>query len=130
MTNFRYKQLGDSDQYSVIGKHDDKEYATFSLIYAHFARPAACKHMELHILQDTAKQIQEKGEIVLLVEICRFVFRSVLKITHEEKGVALCKIYSADRFTREIYRMFASNLDEDYEVKFYRKWMEIKKTKK
>ena len=129
MIKFKYKQLGDSTRYSVIGKDDGREYAIFSLLYTPYTRPAFCKHLALDILQVTATEILA-GNIVLLRDICDFVFRAVLKITHEEKGAELCKIYSSNIKVITVYRKFAAELGDEYEVKSYRNWLEILKKDK
>ena len=85
--------------------------------------------MNIHIPPHIEEEIVKNGDVGLLLSIYTFVFRSVLKITHELRGVKLCKIYSANELTAMVYQKFASNLSTKfgYEVKLYGKWIEIKK---
>ena len=133
MAKFKYTQLGDSAWHSVtgVGKDGNVEYAIFSLVDAPFCKPAAaCKHMELHIRENISLEIIEKGNFGFLLNIYRFVFSTVLEITHELKGVKLCKIYSDDALTKMVYKKFADGLGDNYTVKSYRNWIEIRKITK
>lgn len=124
---FQYRQLEDSSNYLVFDK--DREYATFRLIDAPFLKPEpGCKNMELKVHEEVAWEINSSN-IALLIAIFRFVFDSVLEITHELKGYRLCKMYSDDAVIGLAYRGFASHpsIKKSYDVKIYRGWVEIRK---
>ena len=126
MTEFTYSQMGEAPSYLVIdAKNSEKVYATFSLLDASRAAPPAYKHLDMNIQENVAQEILENGDISLLMDILSFVFAAVINITHEEKEVKLCKIHSHGFNTRSIYQMFADQLNNNYEVKSYGKWIEI-----
>lgn len=128
MAQFTYSQMGNTHWYRVIdAKNNDMEYAVFSLIDAPHARPPSCKHLNIHIPENIWEQIIENRDMALLANIFAFVFQSVLKITHELKGVNLCKIYSHGEKTRAFYQKFTQSLGTAYEVKSYGNWIEILK---
>ena len=128
MTEFTYSQMGDAPSYLVIdAKNSEKVYATFSLLDASRAAPPAYKHLDMNIQENVAQEIIENNNFSLLLDIFDFVFASVLKITHEVNEVELCKIHLHDFNTRSIYQMFADQLNNNYEVKSYGKWIEILK---
>lgn len=123
-TKFVYSQLGDGHWYLVADAKDSTvEYAVFSLVDA----PHAGKHMDLHFPENAVEKMLVAGKMSLLLDIYAFVFDTVLEITHNLKGVKLCKIHSHDEMTRLVYGKFADRLSERYEVKLYGKWMEILK---
>ncbi len=113
-----------------VNDTNGKEYAIFSLSNAPEVSPVWCKHMDLHFHPHIAEEFIQKGNTRLLLNIYSFVFRSVMKITHELKGVQLCKIYSNDDLTAMVYKGFASRLSGKYDVKFYGRWIEILKKDK
>lgn len=100
----------------------------FYLIDSSAARPPSCKHLELKFLEEVTEDILERGDVSLLLGIYAFVFDVVLKITHELNSIQLCKIYSHDYMTKMVYRKFADKLGDDYTVKSYGNWIEIKKS--
>lgn len=129
---FQYHALGDDGIWYRVKDANDVEYAVFSLIDAPKTAPRTCKHMNINILPHIAEEIVENGNVGLLLRVYTFVFNAVLEITHELRGVKLCKIYSDNELTAMVYKKFASNLSTkfEYEVKFYGRWIEIKKPRK
>ena len=128
MTEFTYSQMGDAHSYLVIdAKNSEKVYATFSLLDASRADPAAYKHMDMELQENVAQEILGNNNISLLLDILSFVFDAVLKITHEVNEVKLCKIHSHDTLTRLVYKLIGDRLGDTYEVKSYGKWVEILK---
>ena len=121
---FKHKQLSDR-LYSVVdGKRD---YAIFRLIEARI-HPPFCKQLELNIHQEVMDEVMQEGNLALLLRIYRFVFHSALEITHEKKGIQLCKLYSRGEMAILVYRKFAAELNRDqYDVKWYGAWIEIRK---
>ena len=124
MTKFRYSRFGDSDWYRVVDAKTGKiEYALFSLRDA----PKYSKYMEFVITSHTAGEVKERPNFALLLNILGYVFGAVLEITHELRGVKLCKIYSSDPLFHMVHLAFANKLGPDYEVKIYGNWIEILK---
>lgn len=124
----QYKKIS-KDTYLIYKGGD--EYGIFRLIPVVPPNPTFCKHMELLIYQNAAEKIINDGDLKLLLRIYRFVFDSVLKITHELKGAELCKLYSDNRLLSMVYRDFSQNLSKKhYEVKIYGNWIEVKKSEK
>lgn len=126
---FKYFPLGEDTGWYQVKDANGKEYATFSLIDAPKPAPRYCKHMEINFSAAFTDECLASGNIVLLWRVYRFVFQSVLSITHDLKGVRLCKIYSANEITALVYRKFADELSEKYpyKTKFYGRWIEIEK---
>ena len=120
----KYQQIKEH-LYSVSdGKRD---CAVFLLIEAS-VHPSFCKQLELTIHQNILDEVREKGNFALLLRIYRFVFNSALEITHEKKGLQLCKLYSRGDVAILVYRQFAAKLNRDhYDVKWYGAWIEIRK---
>ncbi|MGI9338560.1 MAG: hypothetical protein ACR2P4_08640 [Gammaproteobacteria bacterium] len=125
---FQHRQLDDKWYVVHDDKDDRREYAQFTLIANPYAPKPQGRQLQLHILPNIATEIIQEGNIGLLLQICRFVFKSALEITHERKGFSLCKMYSSELWQRELYRQFAAELDGGrYDVKWHRGWIEIAK---
>lgn len=126
---FQYRQL--DDKWYVVHDDDGRDYAQFTLIAdPHTPKPQG-RQLQLHILPNIADEVVQKGNIRPLLRVCRFVFNSALKITHETKGFSLCKMYSSELWQREIYRQLATELDRDiYDVNWHRGWRWIEIVKK
>ena len=123
-----YVQIANSPKHRVVDAKTGKiEYATFSLYDAPVTNPRWCKHMDLKFSKNTVKEIIEQNKFSLLLSVYSFIFHSVLEIALNERGVALCKIYSQTRLTKLVYMDFANELGDHYEVKSYRNWIEIRK---
>jgi len=117
----------DGDFYLIVD--GDKELGSFRL--KDLGKPDYCKHMDLTIYQETTEEIVNRGNFPLLLRIYRFVFNSVLKITHEEKGFNLCKLYSQSDLLGMIYHKFANELNKrDYVIKRSGNLVEISKSEK
>lgn len=129
MAKFNYVKLNNSSWYNVVdAKTGEIEYAIFSLLdVPHVPSPKYCKHMDLHLREDLTSKIVSEGKVSLLLDIYLFVFNAVLEISHQQKKVKLCKIYSDDALTSLVYEKFANRLGDQYDVKFYKNWIEIHK---
>lgn len=127
---FKYFKLGEDTGWYQVKDATGRECATFSLIDVPAPTPQYCKHMEIRISSGVLEECIENGNSALLFGIYRFVFRTVLSITHELKGVRLCKIYCADERISLVYGKFAHELSEkfSYKTKFYGRWIEIEKS--
>ena len=122
--DFEYRPIG--DQLYAVNIRGKKDCAVFRLIEAPNASPPSCKQLDLHIFQEVSDNAIAKYDVAFLLQIYGFVFEACLEITHENKGIALCKLYSRGELNSMVYRAFATKLSRKrYDVKWYGPWIEI-----
>ncbi len=128
---FKHTKMAGSDcAYAV---KDDKGglCAVFELRDAPGTTPPSCRHLHLEFLPHVQDNLYKKGvsfaDIAYLVGIYAHVFHGVLRLT-DQKRRTLCKIYAQSEMNNLVYNELAKQLDpEQYAVKTYGRWMEIRK---
>lgn len=131
---FKHAKIAGSDYAYAVKDDKGGLCAVFELRDAPGTMPPSCRHLNLEILSHVLDNLYKKGvsldDIAYLVGIYDHVFHAVLRLT-DEKGRALCKIYARSEMNNLVYNKLAEQLNpEQYAVKTYGRWLEIRKTGK